>query len=172
PSAAWVGGLRAALGLAGADGAGAQRAGAAVSGRVRAVRQLSGDLPRPQPPRAGGAGGAVRRSVLRPVHLWLADRAVRRLFQRRDGVVVGGVPDLCRARGAGGVSVVAPGREALPLAPPCSAGADARRRRSRWRLSRGRQARDARPVAARAAVASEAWWRARSGRKIKGAASA
>src|SRR5882762_1163218 len=101
------------MGLAGAARPRARRAGGAVSERICPVRQLSDDLSRRQPPLAGGAGGAPRRSVLRPLYLWLADRAVRRLFQRRQSAVVGGVLDLYRDRRAGRVPVVACDREAL-----------------------------------------------------------
>src|SRR5439155_3764987 len=124
---------RRALGPSRAPRAGVQHPGAVVSRRVSVVRQLSGDLPRTQQEAAAGARRPFRRSVLWPLHLWLADRAVRRLFQRRNGAVVGGVRALARAGGAYRFPLLARDREPLPLAPPSGRArrGDASRRRGK-----------------------------------------
>src|SRR5205823_6137303 len=115
-SAAWNEHVRPRLGLGRRDRPRAQRSDGAVPGRISPVRQLSDDLPRREPPAAGDAGGTVWRPVLRALYLWLAGRAVRRVLHRRDGALVGSLPDLGAGNRGHRLPVLACGREALPLA--------------------------------------------------------
>src|ERR1700746_962725 len=70
----------------------------------------------PQPAFAGYSGGAVWRSFLWPLHLWLASRGGRHVAFRRPCSMVASVP-LCFAGGRHiGVPIVAP-RRAPDFAP-------------------------------------------------------
>src|SRR5262249_61773401 len=81
------------LGAARLGWVGAQHPGAAVSRRLSDLRRLSDDLSRAEPPPAAVARRPVRRPLLRSLHLRLADRAVRDLFQRWGGWLVASGPD-------------------------------------------------------------------------------
>ena len=69
----------------GARRPGLQRAVARVHSAVPAVRLLSGAVAGAQPALAGDPGGAVRRSLLWSLHLWLAGRGGGDLAARRPG---------------------------------------------------------------------------------------
>jgi len=91
-----------------------QRAVAPVHPSFPAVRLLPRSVARPDPAPAGHPGGALRRSVLRHLHLWLAGRAGGRLAVRRPGGMVAGVPARVAGGGNARLPVLASGRAPGP----------------------------------------------------------
>src|SRR6266545_7165442 len=125
-----------ALGTAGGPRPGGLRSPRPFHHAVSAGRGLSGDLVRPALRPLAGLLALLRRSLLRPVHLWLAGRAAGDVAVGRTGGVVAGVFRLARARFVDGLAVVARHRElGLALGSPRGCPASRRRRRADRRLS-------------------------------------
>src|SRR5438270_6111776 len=101
---------------AGARRSRAQRAAAPIHHALPGVRFLSGAMASLEPAIAGHPGGALRRFVLWPLHLWLACRAGGNMALRGPCSLVAGILDSLADSGGARVPVVA-SRRAADAAP-------------------------------------------------------